>query len=370
MAFFKYLFRLLFLLLLIGVAYYIIEIQSEKYESKTIVMVKDLSQKQVASSALGSLLAGNSSEMKDAKLVEVYIHSYEMYNYLNKEYNLTAYYASKQIDPLHRLYNTTDDYGLPFQLNRENLLEKYRADLSIFYDEASATLKIAFAHVDAKLAQKIVNTIIRHAKETLNLFDKENTQIILKFLKEQEREKYATFMRSLQALLAYQSKHRTIDPKIDIEAKSQILAKLEAELVQKEVDYNSKSQYLSSTSPEMKLLRGEIGYVKASIAKIKKQITGGRGSEKLNVDLSDFSLLESKVEFDKEVYRQILTKLEETKFMIQQKSKNLIVISHPSLPDSYSYPNKIKDILTIYIILFFLYSILSLIVTLIREHKD
>jgi len=141
-------------------------------------------------------------------------------------------------------------------------------------------------------------------------------------------------------------------------------------LVQKEVDYNSKRQYLSNTSPEMKLMQGNIAYIKQSISKIKKQITGGKGTEKLNVDLSDFSLLESKVEFDKEVYRQILIKLEETKFTIQQNSKNLIVISHPNLADSYAYPNKIKDILTIYIVLFFLYSILNLIITLIREHKD
>jgi len=368
MVFFKYLFRLLFLLLLIGVAYYIIEIQSEKYESKTVVMVKNLSQKQVASSALGSLLAGSSSEMKDAKLLEVYMNSYEMYDYVDREYNLTAYYSSKQLDPLYRLYTT--NYSLPFQLNRKNLLEKYRSDLGIFYDENSATLKIAFAHVDAKLAQKIVNSITLHAKEMLNFFDKENTQIILKFLKEQEREKYSIFMSSLHTLLAYQSKHRTIDPKVDIASKSQILATLEAELVQKEVDYNSKRQYLSDTSPEMRLMQGNIAYVKQSIAKIKKQITGGKGKENLNLDLSDFSLLQSKVEFDKEVYRQILTKLEETKFMIQQNSKNLIVISHPSLADSYAYPNKIKDILTIYIVLFFLYGILNLIITLIREHKD
>ena len=368
MAFLKYLLKIFFLLLLIAVAFYIIEIQSEKYESKGIVMVKDLSQKQVASSALGSLLSGSSSEMKDAKLLEVYINSYEMYDYLDKEYNLSNYYISKKIDLFHRLFSV--NYSIPFQLNKENLLAKYRADLNIVYDEPSATLEISFAHVDFTLAQKIVNAIIVHSKETLNLFEKENSKIVLKFLKEQEREKYSIFMSSLHALLAYQSQHRTIDPKIDIESKSAILATLEAELVGKEVDYNSKKQYLSSSSPEMKLLHGNIAYIKQSIFKIKKQITGKKGKEPLNVDLSDFSLLKSEVEFNKEVYRQILIKLEETMFSIQQNSKNLIVIAHPTLADSYTYPNKIKEILTIYIVLFFLYAILNLIITLIREHKD
>ena len=368
MIFFKYLLKIFFILLLMVITYYIIEIQSEKYESRGVVMVKDLSQKEVTSSALGSLLSGSSSEMKDAKLLEVYINSYAMYDYLDKEYNLTNYYISNKIDPLYRLFPL--EYKSPFQVNKENLLAKYQADLNIVYDEPSATLEIAFAHVDATLAQKIVHSIIIHSKETLNLFEKENTKIVLRFLKEQEREKYSIFMSSLHTLLAYQSKHRTIDPKIDIESKSSILATLEAQLVGKEVDYNSKRQYLSSSSSEMKLLKGNIAYVKQSISKIKKQITGKKGKKQLNVDLSDFSLLESKVEFNKDVYRQILIKLEETKFSIQQNSKNLIVIAHPTLADSYKYPNKIKNIMTIYIIIFFLYAILNLIITLIREHKD
>ncbi len=368
MVFFKYLLKIFFLLLLIVATYYIIEIESEKYESKAIVMVKDLAQKPNNSSPLGSLLSGNSSEMKDAKLLEVYIKSYDMYDYLDKEYNLSNYYTSKKIDPLNRLFYI--DYNIPFQMNRENLLENYRADLTIVYDEPSTTLEISFAHVDSTLAQKIVNSIIVHAKERLNLFEKENTKIVLKFLKEQKREKYKIFISSLKALLDYQSKHRTIDPKIDIESKSAILATLEAELVEKEVDYNSKRQYLSSSSPEMKLLKGNIAYVKQSISKIKKQITGKKGKEPLNVDLSDFSLLKSEVEFNKDIYRQILVKLEETKFAIQQKSKNLIVVAHPTIADSYKYPNKIKNIITLYIVMFFIYAILNLIITLIREHKD
>ena len=361
--------RLIFLALFVGIAYYIVAIESEKYASNCVVMVKDLSAKPSAS-ALGSMLLGGagSSEMKDAKLLEIYINSFEMYQKLDREFNLTAYYASKEIDPLHRLYE--EHQLIWFEKNSENLLKKYQADLKLIYDEPSATLQIFFAHIDTQKAKKIVEKIIDYSAQTLNLFEQKNTKIVLEFLEKQEREKYREFIASLSKLLKYQGHHKTIDPKVDIESKSTILASLEAQLVQKEVDYNSKLQYLNGSSAEMKLMRGNIDYIKKSIAKIKQQITGVGEKQTLNVDLSDFKLLESEVEFKKEVYRQVLTKLEETKFTIQQKSKNLIVITPATIAQSYSYPNKIEDTLTIYIILFFLYVILKLIITLVREHKD
>lgn len=343
-------------------------VESEKYESSSIIMVKDLS-KESSPSALGSLLlSGSSNEMKDAKLLEVYINSYAMYQKLDRDFNLSSYYASSAIDPLDRLYDETKVSW--FKNTQENLLEKYQAHTHVMYDEPSTTLKISFAHTHSQVAKEVVEHIVRYAGETLNLFEKQNTKIVLKFLEKQEKKKYEAFILSSKKLLNYQNKHHTLDPKIDIESKSTILASLEAELVQKEVAYNSKLQYLNALSPEMKLAKGNIKYIRKSISKIKRQITGVKGKQELNVDLSDFTLLQSEVEFNKELYRQVLAKLEETKFSIQQNSKNLIVVTPASMADSYRYPNKIKEILTIYIIIFFLYGIISLIITLIAEHKD
>ncbi len=361
--------KFLFLALFIGLSYYILFIESEKYEAQSVVMVTDLSQKQSVS-ALGSLLLGSTSKgMQDAKLLEVYIKSHEMYNKLDKEFNLTAYYTSEEIDPLNRLYDF--DFELWMSLNKNNLLNKYVSDLNILYDEPSSTLSIAYAHVDAKLAQKVVNNIVHYAGVTLNKFEKENTKIVLKFLEKQEQEKYKDFLFSLNKLLNYQSRKGTIDPKIDIASKNTILASLEAELVQKKVVYNSKLQYLNPNSPEMTLSKGNISYLKKSIAKIKKELTSKKGKKALtNVDLSDFTLLSNEVEFKKELYRQVLIKLEETAFSIQQNSKNLIVVSHAEVADSYAYPHKIKDILTYLIVIFFLYGITNLVITLMKEHKD
>ena len=368
MRFITLFFKFLFLFLFVYSIYYIFFIETEKYSSQSVIIIKDLSQEQSVS-PLGSLLLPSGSEsMTDAKLLGVYIKSPDMFAILNQEFNLSTYYKSDQIDFFHRL---SDSIFLPsYLLNMQNVLLEYNRDLSIVYDEASATIKIGFAHADAKIAQQIVKRIIAQSSEILNLFENKNTEVILSFLKKQESQKHKLFIDSLEKLLAYQNKNRTIDPKVDIEVKNKILAGLESELIQKNVEYNSKAQYLNKKTAEMTLLHGNIKYIKRSIRKIKAAITGDKGKKELNANMSDFTLLKSKVEFNKELYIQTLVKLEETKVLVSQNTKNLIVVTQAQVADSYSYPNKIKDSFSILIVLSFLYGIMTLILTIIRDHKD
>ena len=359
--------KLLFLALFVVFSFYILTIKTEKFQSTSTVMVKDLSQQQTAS-MLGSMLLGQSSStMRDAKLLEVYIQSMEMFLALDKEHNLTQYYSSSEIDFVQRL---SADALLSFkQTNHENLLSAYTKDISLLYDEASSTLNITYFHANSIKAQKIVQDILTISTQTLNRFERENASVALNALLAQEKENKALFIDSIKKLIRYQNKHRTIDPNVDVQSKSAILASLEGELVQKEVEYKSKLNYMNKDAAEMKLLLGTLKHIKKSIFKLKSEIAGG-GKNELNKNVSDYELLKSEVDFNKERYKQTLIKLEETKVAVKQNAKNLIVVTKPTLATTYSEPKKFKDILTLIIILTFLYGITTLIFSILKDHKD
>ena len=361
--------KFLFIILAMGISGYIFFIDTEKYESFSTVIVKDLSKEQATSPLGAILLATGSGTSQDAMLLDVYIKSSDMFKILDKEFKLKEYYISKKIDPYHRLYK--DIFVPTRELNSINLLKQYNSDLKLYFDEASSTLLIKFAHADAKIAQKIVESIIKHATVMLNDIDKKSSKIVLDSLKVLEKEKHKVFLASLKKLLLYQNKHNTINPKIDVETKSGILASLEAELIQKRIVYQSKLQYMNKKSPEMKMLKGDLRHIKNSIANIKKEMTGkGKKKEELNKNLADFKLLEGEVEFNREIYKQTLMKLEEVSVMVGQNTKNLIIVSAPKIADSYSYPNKFKNIMTTIILLSLLYGVFSLVGSIIRDHKD
>jgi len=224
-------------------------------------------------------------------------------------------------------------------------------------------------HADPKTSQKIVEKIVEQSKNVLNSFEQENAKVVLKFLEKQEKKYKKSFMDSIEKLVKYQTKNSTFDPKIDIEAKSQLLATLEAELIKKEMEYKSLLVKKQKESSDMKLRYDSIKALRANIYKLKKEIAG-KSKSKLNTKVYAFEYLKSQVDFAKEMYKQILLKVEETKLSVNKNTKNILVIAKPTLPKSYVNPDKIKQILTYIIVLLLLYSIIRLMIFIIKDHVD
>lgn len=361
--------RILFILLFTAIGTYIVSFETEKYESSAITSLKDLSEKQEV--GLGSLLMGKSSEIiTDSKVLELYLISYDMYDYLDKKYQLSKYYASQDIDAYQRLYK---DAFLPaFRLNRENLLKAYSKDLFVIFDNLSQTLMLGFAHADRNTSQEVLKDIIKFSDETINAFSRENAKISLSFIDEQVKENRAFFIKAIKQLIAYQYKHKTFDPSLDAERKNTILAELEAELAKKEVEYSSKKKTgWNINGYEMKTLRANITDIKHSIEKFKKDLSGNKeNASELNVNVYDFEILKHEMEFAREVYKETLINQEKLKIEVNQNAKHLVVITKPTKPDSYTYPDKVWDLFTLFLTLLFLYSILMTAMTILRDHRD
>ncbi len=359
--------RLFFIALFLAGTFYIVFIESERYESDSIVLLKDLEKKQKMN--LGDVLLGQSSStMQDSKILELYIRSNEMFSYIDEAYNLGNHYSSDSLDFRQRLY--TDSEIPLWKLNQKNLLAKYNEDLLVVYDDPSGTIQLSFIHTDAKKAQQILLRIIQRAEEITNAFAKENAKIALNFIEKQRKEKRALFIQAIKKLIAYQNKHHTIDPSLDVERKITILTELETELVKSEVEYASKLKTFNPNSREIKMLKENIKNIKKSIIRVKKLLVGNAQDEELNANVFNFELLKSDMEFSKEVYRQTLINQEEMKIEVAQKSKHLVVVAKPTLPDDYSYPNKLWDIFTLFVLLGLMYGIIIAVVSIIINHKD
>ena len=360
----KILLRLLFIIIFAGVTTYITTVETERYESVSITLLKDLSKKQ--NMELGSLALGQTSNnMQDSKVLELYIRSYEMFDYIDRLYNLSEHYTSTKLDKVQRLYKDT---LLPmYESSKNNLLKKYNDNLFVVFDEPSGTLSLSFVHTDPEIAKKILQSIIMRSDIVINQFAKENAQVALRFIEEQKKEDKINFNKSIKKLIAYQNKHHTIDPNMDVQRKNTILANLEAELIKLEVEYSSKSKSYNLNGSEMKILKETIKNIKKSIKRVKSQMVGNGD---LNANVFNFELLRNDMEFSKEIYKQVLVNQEELKLEVSQNAKHLIVVSKPTLPDNYSYPNKPWDIFTLFVILVFLYSILVTIIAIIQDHKD
>jgi capsular polysaccharide transport system permease protein len=313
-------------------------------------------------STLGlSLLGmGNSSQLQDSMIVEEYLKSLDMFKEVDAKFSLSEHYKSKAIDFVERL---------PQDATMEEILAMYNKHLILFYDESSGILNISFLHVDPKKAQEILEFLVDRVDYQINEFNRRKAKKQLKFVESEFEKAKAKFEEAARKVEEYQNKHLLLDPTAEATSKSGIIAELEAKLAQKELELATKKRYLNDKNFEIVSLKNEIKEIKKSIENAKKNLTGDQKG-RLNEVMFAYEQLKLQLEFATEVYKNALLQLETTKIEVAKNDKTLSIVSKPNLPDGYSYPNKPKVFITILMLTLLLYGIFTMLVSIIRDHKE
>jgi capsular polysaccharide transport system permease protein len=322
--------------------------------------VKDLNENSTQSIGFALLGGSTSTQMQDSKILEAYLSSLDVLEKLDKNFALREHYNSKKQDILQRLYSfsTTEDFLL-FYLSR----------LEVIYDEVSGILTISFLHTDSKIAQDIVNFLIKEAEVQLNQYNHINIAKQLKFVTQETQRSRTNLDKSIANLKAYQDQELSINPLNDAQIKNQILAEVELKLVNKKALYEQYKAYMNEKSFDLITLKNEIIELQHILRDTKRSLSGSSKSD-LNTIVLEYEQRKNQVEFDKEVYKQALLQLEKTKIDLQKEAKILTILTHANLPDGYDVPQKPSAILTLFIILILLYSVQTLIISIIKDHKE
>ncbi len=341
---------------------YTLFLKAELYESKTALIVRDLSAPAPSSSNLGlSMLGmGSSSQLQDSMVVQEYLLSLDIFLELDKKFNLIQHYKSDKIDFIERLsWDATIEQSLKF----------YKKRILINYDEVSGILHISYIHTDPQTAQNILNAMIKYVEYALNEFNRKKAKKQLAFLESEHDKKLLKVNNSSMILEKYQNENLLLDPTINASSSSTLIATLEATLTQKRIIYKTKSSYLNKNNYELLALKAEIKEIVSSLANFKKSLTGNeKGS--LNKILFEYEKLKMQLEFDTEIYKNVLIQLEKTKLDALKEAKTLSIVSKANLPDGYTYPNKPKTFITLIVVIFLIYGIFSMLLAIIKDHKE
>lgn len=353
--------QLLFFGIFIITSFYYLVIKSELYESKTALLVKDFATPSSTSSLGLSLLGmGASSQLQDSKIVEEYLKSWDIFDRLDAKFALIIHYKSDALDFIQRC---TD------HATEEELLEFYNSRLTVHYDEFSGILHIAFAHTDPQQAKEILEFLVLEVEHHINELNRINAKKQLDFIEQEYAKAKVKMDTSSQFLEEYQNKNLLLDPSAQATATTGVISSLEATLTQKNLEYATMKSYLNEDSYELRALKNEISEIEKSIAKQKKELSG-TSDQRLNKVLFEYEKLKLQLEFDTEVYKNALLQLETTKLDVSKNAKTLSIISKPNMPDGYTYPNKPKVFITILIVMLLTYGIFSMLIAIIKDHKE
>lgn len=344
--------------LAILVAYYGL-VASDRYVSESYFTIKE-NNGGSQNVSLGFLNVANPSSMEDEMIMEEYLLSDDMLQYLDSELDLRAHFQKGGMDWFSSLGG---------EATREEFLEYYRNHVKVYFNETSGLISVEVQAFERAFAKKVLETMLRKAEDFVNGINHQLAVAQQEFLEQQLTRAQSNLKGAKQNLLAFQNKYRMFSPEQEGQSLAAILDTLEADLVKERASLKQLRSYQNTNAPQVVAKRERINALAAQIRDEKTRLVG-EGDEKVNDLLAKYTDLQLELEFAKDAYASTLAALEQARGEASKKVKHLVVVSAPSLAEDAKYPDRGYILVTAMIVLLMIHGIVRMVVATVREHQD
>ncbi|MDD2829550.1 MAG: capsule biosynthesis protein [Sulfuricurvum sp.] len=350
----------LFVLIPLGIAMaYYFFFAANRYVSESVVSVTQANGADSSLSGLAMLTGMTSSSKQDTLYLREYIHSIDMLKTLDQKIALKKTFQAQKRDPLYRLYD-----WMPEEL----YLLYYQNRVEIVYDDITGLLKIRAEGFTPEQAQLLSSTILEESEQFVNELSHKMSRQQLTFAESELLKTKERYSNAKNKLLAFQNKYGMFDPISQAQAKASLSTGFDTQLAQKEAELNSMLSYLQESAPQVVTLKSEIAAIKQQMKKESAAVASSSGKP-MNALASEFQNLTIDAGFAEDSYKLALTAVEKSRINALQKTKYLAVIQNPPLPEMATYPRRLYNLITLFIVLSILFGIGRLIKATIEDRK-
>lgn len=340
------------------VAFYWALWAEDRYVSRATVVLESpqLSQPDVSFS---SILTGTSSDT-DLLLLREYLLSVDMLKQIQEQLDFRSHY-SEHGDLFARLR----DAEAPI----ESLHEYYQKRISVEMDEYSGVLNIEVQAYTPEFAHQMVQLLLDAGERHMNDMGQRLAEEQMRFLETQLDRLNERLKEARTDLLEFQNREGLVSPTQTVESINQVVAMLEGNLAQLQAQRKAISSYQSSRSADMQRVQSEIDAMREQIQKQRDRLAQATG-ESLNRVSSEYKTLELQAQFAQETYSSALSALENTRLEAARKLKQVSVLQSPLMPEYPTKPDRLYNTTVFALVTIFLAFILSMLVLIIRDHRD
>lgn len=347
--------------IMIVVIFYYTFIAADRYVSNVSLSVKSTDgSSPISLSGIESLVGVASSSTEDIKLLQEYIKSFDMLQKLDEKINLRSLYEKQKIDLFFRIYSST---------SKESYLKYYRDRIHILFDDTTGLLNVAVEGFSPEDARNISAAILEESERFINEISHNIAREQLRFAQGELESAKQKYKDAKNELLAFQNEYGVFDPQSLAKTKAGFITEIELQISKKETELNTMRSYLNDNAPEIVALKAELRAHKEQLEKERRKVASNASQDKLNDVVAQFEALYLNLSFAEDVYKTAITAVETTRIEIGRKAKQVVVIQSPYVPDSAAYPNKMYNIITIFVILTLIFGVVRLVRAIIDEHR-
>ncbi len=334
-------------------------IWSPMYVSETKFAVRSGTEQSYGIDIASQLLKTSNTSTQDAEVVEAYIRSPDIFEALDTELKVVEHYTSSEWDWFSRLTSSPTlwdkqtfwNWVSKPVVNPDNGIVTYTVRA---YDPAMAQ---AISRAVLNRSEALVNEMNERArKDTLALAEKE-----VKIAKDR-------VAKAQQALEEFRNQHRDLDPQATASGLQTIVFELEGERAKLRAEIEDAQSYMKASAPQLKNMQSRLTAIEKQLAVEKARLVDQEGKDALNSWVSGYETLMIESEFAKKQLTTAMTAMETARASMLSKTRYIVPIEQPTLPDESRYPNTWIFTICTFLGLLLVYGLLRLIVASIREH--
>ncbi|WP_237673984.1 chain-length determining protein [Vreelandella profundi] len=331
----------------------------ERYVSRATVVLES---PQVATPelSLSSLMGGGGGNTHDLLLLREHLLSVDMLRLLDDQLDIRKHY-SEHGDIFAKLRNA----DVPI----EDLHKYYLRRVEIELDEYAGVLNIEVQGYTPEFANQVTTLLLEAGEDHMNQMGHRLADEQVRFLEQQMVRLDERFKETRAALLEYQNEFGLVSPTDTVASINQVVATLEADLARYQAQRNALASFQSSQSPELRQVERNITALRDQIIEQRDRIAQASGGS-LNSVSAEYETLELQAQFAQETYSSALAALENTRLEAARQLKQVSVLQSPLMPEYPTEPNRLYNSSVFAIITIFLAFILSMMMMIIKDHRD
>lgn len=345
---------------------YFVFIVSPQYQSSASIVIEQNGSSSGPVINVGFLGQLGGQNANNDYLAQNFINSRTMLDYLIKHGDFEKYYQNHHIDWLSRLASDP---------SQQTLLSYYQDKVAIDYDQPSESLDISMRAFDAKHAKMFLGMTIDQTKFFVNKVANTLASVQYRFANEQLQDAKDKLYRAENNMLLFQKSHQMFDPTEAAKVISSVVGKLKQDLVKLQTQLITYAAYMRPNASQIVALKEQVAAVKQQIRSQSGMLLG-TGTEKsgadshLNSVLAQYEWVQLELKFAETEYTAADNAYQSARINLSKQQNIVVTVEKPNMPDTYSYPEKAYDLITIFIGLVIAFMLGKMIIIIVQEHRD
>ena len=342
-------------------AVYYLLIASPRYVSEAQFVVRSANVSQPTTVGMALSVAGFSTSTNEAFAVHEYLTSRDGMKEMQKRFNLRAILGRPGADALSR-------YPRPWDGDSEESLYKaFQRFLTVGHDAGTGISTIRVQAFSAREAQALNLAMLDSGETLINQLNERATTNALRDAERDRQAALAAAETARQALTAFRTSTRFLDPRAEAAESTQVSATLLVTIAQLKAERDQLTAE-APASPQLPTLNRRIAGLERQVEDARARLAGGADSLAPKLGAYEDLMLQ------REIAERRVAQAEASLLTAQQEASRqklyLERIVSPSLPDKGNEPRRWRAILTIFASLLRLYAIGWLVWAGIREHRQ